>query len=119
MQRAFARFSHIGGYACLPKGIVTALANLVRAINCYHSNLVEGHNTHPIDIERAPKKDYSADAEQRNLQLEAEAHITVQQWIDEGALRGRATSVDSILGNPPTLKSTDAFAKCCARSCCS
>ncbi len=81
----------------LPDGVVTALADLVRAMNCYYSNLIEGHDTHPIDIERALKKDYSADAEQRNLQLEAEAHVTVQQWIDEGTLKGRATTVDAIV----------------------
>ena len=80
----------------LPEGVLTALADLVRAMNCYYSNLIEGHDTHPIDIERAMKNDYSADAEQRNLQLEAKAHIEVQQWIDEGGLRGRAVSPDGI-----------------------
>ena len=81
----------------MPDGVVTALADLVRAMNCYYSNLIEGHDTHPVDIERALKKDYSADPEQRNLQLEAEAHVTVQKWIDEGGLKGRATTTDAIL----------------------
>ena len=81
----------------LPDGVVTALADLVRAMNCYYSNLIEGHDTHPVDIERALKKDYSADPAQRILQLEAEAHVTVQKWIDEGGLEGRATTVDAIL----------------------
>ncbi len=67
----------------LPEGIVTALAGLLRSMNCYYSNLIEGHDTHPIDIERALKKDYSADPRQRMLQREAEAHIAVQKWIDE------------------------------------
>ena len=35
-------------------------------MNCYYSNLIEGHHTHPVDIERAMKNDYSADPEQRN-----------------------------------------------------
>lgn len=81
----------------LPDGVLAALADLVRAMNCYYSNLIEGHDTHPIDIERALKKDYSADPEKRNLQLEAEAHVLVQKWIDEGGLKGRATTVDAIL----------------------
>ncbi len=81
----------------MPNGVVTALADLVRAMNCYYSNLIEGHDTHPVDIERALKKDYSTDPEQRNLQLEAEAHVTVQKWIDEGGLKGRATTTDAIL----------------------
>ena len=80
----------------LPEGVLTALADLVRAMNCYYSNLIEGHDTHPVDIERALKNDYSANADQRNLQLEAKAHITVQQWIDEGTLHGRVTCPDSI-----------------------
>lgn len=76
----------------LPDGIVTALADLVRAMNCYYSNLIEGHDTHPVDIERAINEDYSADQEQRNLQLEARAHIKVQEWIDSGGLKGREMS---------------------------
>lgn len=81
----------------LPEGVLTALADLVRAMNCYYSNLIEGHDTHPVDIERALKNDYSADQTKRNLQLEAKAHITVQKWIDEGGLRGRATSREGLL----------------------
>ena len=80
----------------LPDGVVAALADLVRAMNCYYSNLIEGRDTHPIDIERALKKDYSADPEKRNLQLEAEAHVTVQKWIDKSGLEG-ATTADAIL----------------------
>jgi Fic family protein len=55
-------------------------------MNCYYSNLIEGHDTHPIDIERALKNDYSKDAHKRDLQLEAKAHIQVQEWIDGGGL---------------------------------
>jgi Fic family protein len=80
----------------LPGGVVTALADLVRAMNCYYSNLIEGHDTHPIDIERALKNDYSADPRKRDLQLEAKAHITVQRWIDKGNAAGRATTTDIV-----------------------
>lgn len=81
----------------LPQGVLAALADLVRAMNCYYSNLIEGHHTHPVDIERALKNDFSTNAEKRNLQLEAKAHITVQKWIDEGGLAGRATTLDGLL----------------------
>ncbi|HEV7372954.1 Fic family protein [Arenibaculum sp.] len=81
----------------VPLGVRTALADLVRAMNCYYSNLIEGHDTHPVDIERALRNDYSTNAEKRNLQLEAKAHIVVQQWIDGGGLAGRATTQDGIL----------------------
>ncbi|MCY4312015.1 MAG: hypothetical protein OXC54_12035 [Rhodospirillaceae bacterium] len=81
----------------LTEGVLPALADLVRAMNCYYSNLIEGHDTHPVDIERALKNDYSADATRRNLQLEARAHVTVQKWIENGGLKGRGTAVDDIM----------------------
>ncbi len=74
----------------LPPTLLTSLADLVRAMNCYYSNLIEGHDTHPVDIERALKNDYSQDTHKRDLQLEAKAHIAVQQWIDDGGLAGRS-----------------------------
>ena len=81
----------------LPDGVLVALSELIRAMNCYYSNLIEGHDTHPIDIERAMRNDYSAEPEKRNLQLEAKAHIAVQQWIDEdGGLHGKEFSADGI-----------------------
>jgi Fic family protein len=79
-----------------PESLLASLADLVRAMNCYYSNLIEGHVTHPVDIERALKNDYSKDARKRDLQLEARAHITVQKWIDDGGLKGRAVASDGI-----------------------
>jgi Fic family protein len=52
-----------------------SLANLVRMMNCYYSNLIEGHNTKPRDIERAWADDLEQDESRRNLQIEARAHI--------------------------------------------
>lgn len=80
----------------LPDSLLSSLANLVRAMNCYYSNLIEGHDTHPIDIERALKGDYSQDTIKRNLQIEAKAHIAVQQWIDNGGLEIPATATSAI-----------------------
>src|SRR5882757_7109261 len=80
----------------LPERLLVSLAGLVRSMNCYYSNLIEGHDTHPIDIERALMGEYSKDAKKRDLQLEAKAHINVQQWIDDGGLKGRAVTADSI-----------------------
>lgn len=81
----------------LPASIAEALADLVRAMNCYYSNLIEGHDTHPIDIERAMRNDYSADPKKRNLQLEAKAHVAVQKWVDEGGMSEPATAPSSII----------------------
>jgi len=82
----------------LPRPIQTPLANLVRAMNCYYSNLIEGHDTHPIEIERALRDDYSQDRKRRDLQIEARAHMVVQQWIDEGGLSvNQAVSPEGII----------------------
>ena len=80
----------------LPESLLASLADLVRAMNCYYSNLIEGHDTHPVDIERALKNDYSKDARNCDLQLEAKAHISVQKWIDGGGLTGRAVTSEGI-----------------------
>ena len=81
----------------LPEGVLKSLTDLVRLMNCYYSNLIEGHDTHPIDIERALKNDYSADIRKRNLQIEAKAHIAVQKWIEDGGLSGCTTTKDGII----------------------
>ncbi|HEV8144575.1 MAG TPA: Fic family protein [Methylomirabilota bacterium] len=80
----------------LPPSLLASLADLVRTMNCYYSNLIEGHATHPIDIERALNNDYSKDAKRRDLQIEATAHIEVQKWIDAGGVKGRAVDVEAI-----------------------
>jgi Fic family protein len=85
-----------GFHRSLPASLLMSLADLVRTMNCYYSNLIEGHATHPVDIELALKGDYSHDARKRDLQLEARAHITVQQWIDAGGLEGRVVTESSI-----------------------
>jgi Fic family protein len=64
------------------------LAEAVRMMNTYYSNLIEGHNTRPRDIERALQGEFDDDKQKRNLQLEATAHIRLQAEIDEIHARG-------------------------------
>lgn len=85
-----------GFHRSLPASLLISLADLVRTMNCYYSNLIEGHATHPVDIELALKGDYSHEARKRDLQLEATAHIMVQQWIDAGGVNGRVVAEESI-----------------------
>ena len=63
-----------------------SIGELVRSMNCYYSNFIEGHNTHPRDIEKAmiDKEVLGGSASKRALQLEARAHIEVQRMIDTG-----------------------------------
>ena len=60
-----------------------AIADFLRPMNSYYSNLIEGHDTHPIDINRALKNDFSEDKAKRDLQMEAHAHINVHKYISE------------------------------------
>jgi len=64
--------------------VARSVGDLVRSMNCYYSNLIEGHDTHPRDIDRAIAEDYSTEPKKRALQKEAVAHITVQKMIDDG-----------------------------------
>lgn len=59
------------------------VVELVRIINSYYSNLIEGNSTHPVEIERAMRADYSQDPARRNLQLESLAHISCQRTVEE------------------------------------
>ena len=74
--------------SALHPGTAANLAASVRIMNTYYSNLIEGHNTRPGDIERALAGQFDRDQERRNLQLEAAAHVRVQAEIDRMAARG-------------------------------
>lgn len=75
-----------------------AIGALVSSMNCYYSNLIEGHNTKPVDIERAMAGDYSSTPEKRILQLEARAHIEVEKkYLSETKLNSKADFTSSNL----------------------
>jgi Fic family protein len=78
-----ARANQLAGQ--LQPAVRASVGDLVRSMNCYYSNLIEGHNTHPRDIDRALADNYSKDPARRALQLEARAHIEVQRLIDAGS----------------------------------
>jgi len=61
------------------------LAELVRVMNSYYSNLIEGHVTRPKDIVRALQGKLDHDRERRNLQIEGAAHVRLQAEIDRKA----------------------------------
>ena len=48
---------------------LNSLRELLRIINSYYSNLIEGHNTHPCDIVRAMQQEYDSEPVKRNLPL--------------------------------------------------
>ncbi len=65
------------------------LASLMRIMNTYYSNLIEGHDTRPRDIERALAGKFEGGKERRNLQIEAAAHVRVQAEVDRMHAEGR------------------------------
>jgi Fic family protein len=63
--------------------VLQRVADLVRAMNCYYSNLIEGHKTVPRDIERALKRDFSHDPVQSDNQQLSLAHLAVEQLMEQ------------------------------------
>jgi Fic family protein len=59
------------------------IARLLRHINSYYSNRIEGEHTTPAEIEKAVKKEYNTDEKKKRLQQLNIAHIDVQKLIDE------------------------------------
>ena len=97
---AFDLISAANSLAAQVNPVVTrSIGNLVRSMNCYYSNFIEGHNTHPREIDDALRKDFSAQPERRNLQKEAVAHIEVQKAIDESAA-DNADNIDPLTSTP-------------------
>ena len=75
-----AKTNHLSGQ--VKSEVRDSISDLVRSMNCYYSNLIEGHNTHPRDIESALDNRYAENPAKRSLQEEATAHIAVQRMID-------------------------------------
>jgi Fic family protein len=75
-----------------------SLIDFLRITNTYYSNLIEDHNTHPVDIERAMAQQYHKDPAKRDLQIEAKAHVELERDLDRetAAARVRPTAPDFI-----------------------
>lgn len=72
---------------------VRELRGLVRIMNAYYSNLIEGHNTRPRDIEAALM---GQPVDNRPLAEEAAAHVRVQAWVDDLADAGALPAPTSV-----------------------
>lgn len=75
----------------VPAGVRDPLELLLRAMNSYYTNRIEGQHTTPYDIERAMKSDYSGDKRIAQLQRLAIAHMDVERMLEEES-RGLAIS---------------------------
>ena len=66
----------------------TSLRELVRAMNSYYSNRIEGQATHPRNIERALRKDFSEEPATARLQRIAVAHIEAERDLEQQSAGG-------------------------------
>lgn len=64
------------------------LRELVRAMNSYYSNQIEGQGTHPRNIERALQQDFSDKPDAARLQRIALAHIEAERELEKKAEAG-------------------------------
>lgn len=75
--------------ACLDTTLVPStarsLSSLVENMNCYYSNLIEGHKTLPIDIEQA-LHEVTDKVATKDLQSLAFAHIEADRWAKRQSL---------------------------------
>lgn len=70
------------------------LRELVRSMNSFYSNRIEGQSTHPRNIERALQNDFSNKPDIAKLQRIAKAHIEAERELERTQ------------GGPSTLRST-------------
>lgn len=66
--------------AAIPLATAQGLTELVSGMNCYYSNLIEGHHTLPVDIEKALQAAASKREAPDKLHSLALAHIEADQW---------------------------------------
>ena len=64
------------------------LRTLVRIVNAYYSNLIDGDETKPRDIERALAGSFDEDRKKSILQSESAAHVRLEAKIDLMATQG-------------------------------
>ena len=66
-----------------------SVRELVRSINSYYSNQIEGQGTHPANIERALNRDFSAQPDIAQLQRIALAHIEAEKELEQSVEAGQ------------------------------
>jgi Fic family protein len=76
------------------KAAQVELRALLRSMNSYYTNRIEGEHTRPSDIERALQQDFSANADLARKQRLAVAHIRTEQACEAEVERRLAASGD-------------------------
>ncbi len=79
---------------------INAIKDLLRITNSYYSNMIESEGTHPIDIEKAMKKEFSKDERKKDLQKLSLVHIEIQEYLEKKIVEDsdkKLYSLDTIL----------------------
>jgi Fic family protein len=74
---------------CQP-GALAGLRGLLRAMNSYYSNRIEGQHTLPLEIEQALRSDYSKDADKARRQRLALAHMATEAQLEQHSAGSRS-----------------------------
>lgn len=74
-----------------------AVRELVRSMNSYYSNRIEGHGTHPLNIERALRREFSDKPDVARLQRVALAHIEAERELEARVAAGESAMSSAFL----------------------
>jgi len=71
------------------------IGGLLRSMNSYYSNRIEGEHTRPSDIERALQQDFSANADLARKQRLAVAHLHTEQHCGQDLFQRARTPAEN------------------------
>lgn len=76
---------------------IGSLRELVREMNSYYSNRIEGQSTHPLNIERALHQDFSDQPDVAKMQRLALAHIEAERALEQSVVAGESALTSAFL----------------------
>jgi Fic family protein len=62
--------------------VLYGIKELLRKVNSYYSNQIESEGTHPIDIDKATRQEFSSNSKKKQLQQLSLVHIEVQKYVE-------------------------------------
>ncbi len=69
--------------------VLYGIKELLRKVNSYYSNQIESEGTHPIDIDKATRQEFSSDSREKQLQQLSLVHIEVQKYVENYFIEGQ------------------------------
>lgn len=99
----FAASSALGsaGPADVHSSMHSELRTLLRKMNSYYTNLMEGEHSRPSDIDRALQKDFSNNGDVARKQRLAIAHIDAEEAL-EAEVVAESKAMAKVMANPPS-----------------